>query len=127
MVQLQFGFEYRYVRVCDGMMLNNKRAQLINEVDALKGMTSVRKLKQLEHAEIKRMQREQKQTTQKISSGHHQQQKQSASSATNAGRTDGRAAAAAGSGLATCSVASSVIVPVELVVDEISNLLCPPT
>uniref|UniRef100_A0A914IDB9 F-box domain-containing protein n=1 Tax=Globodera rostochiensis TaxID=31243 RepID=A0A914IDB9_GLORO len=51
----------------------------------------------------------------KISSGHHQQQKQSASSATNAGRTDGRAAAAAGSGLATSNVAYSVMGPVERV------------
>uniref|UniRef100_A0A183BTR7 GST_C_6 domain-containing protein n=1 Tax=Globodera pallida TaxID=36090 RepID=A0A183BTR7_GLOPA len=63
-VPLHFSLEYRYVRVCDSITLNNKREQLINEMDALKGMTSARKLKQLERAEMERMQREQQQTKQ---------------------------------------------------------------
>uniref|UniRef100_A0A183CJ23 Protein real-time n=1 Tax=Globodera pallida TaxID=36090 RepID=A0A183CJ23_GLOPA len=63
------------------------------------------------------------QSDKKISSGHHQQQKQSASSATNAAGIGAGGGAAAGSGLAPSSVASSVMGPVERVVDEISNLL----
>uniref|UniRef100_A0A914I1M1 Uncharacterized protein n=1 Tax=Globodera rostochiensis TaxID=31243 RepID=A0A914I1M1_GLORO len=63
-VPLHFSLEYRYVRMCDDITLNNKREQLINEMDALKGMTSARKLKQLERAEMERMQREQQQTKQ---------------------------------------------------------------